>query len=563
MISRAGSRTDRFLQIGDVFIRHGLGFLVEGLGAPIVGPLHRVRRSDPGERLSQPQHLRMALEELGPTFIKVGQLISTRQDLLPEAYTRELRKLQDDATVVPYSELVESLSGQPEETMLEQFDSIDNSPLASGSIGQVHAGVLNGQPVVVKFRKPGVLEEVHQDLEIISDLATLLSRYVPLAKQYDVVELSAEFSKTLLEELNYTTEATNCDRFASFFRDDPELNIPRIYWEATTSRILTQERVGGIKISDIDALDAHGVDRHRLAVNATGAMCRMIFEFGVFHADPHPGNLFVRPDGAINLIDFGMCGELSEDFRDSMLPLLLGVTTQNVKQCSRAVIRLTNAHGRNVTPQEIEQDLGRIIHQYAGQSLDDLNLGRVLTDVMTLLHRHQLSLPAEAALLIRMIATAESLGELLDPEFDFIAVLTPYATAFVSRRISAEALLKRLTKITRETVDFGVEVPGSFRKIMGIIENGGFDVHLRADELEEIIDRVEVVGNRLVAGAVLAALVNGSAKIVSTQPEKYATWKSLLVGGGAGGAGLLGGYLLSSARLRIKRPKRRRRLGNL
>ncbi|MCT1366842.1 MULTISPECIES: ABC1 kinase family protein [Kocuria] len=563
LLTRARSRTDRFLQIADVFIRHGLGFLVEGLGAPIAGPLHRVRRTETGERLTQPQHLRMALEELGPTFIKVGQLISTRQDLLPTSYTQELRKLQDDATVVPYEELMDSLAGQPEQTMLEQFDSIDTTPLASGSIGQVHAGVLHGQDVVVKFRKPGVLEEVHQDLDIISDLATLLSRYVPLAKQYDVVELSAEFSRTLLEELNYTIEATHCDRFANFFHDDPELHIPHIYWEATTSRILTQERVGGIKISNVDALDAHGIDRHRLAVNATGAMCRMIFEFGYFHADPHPGNLFVRPDGAINLIDFGMCGELSEDFRDSMLPLLIGVTTQNIKQCSRAVIRLTNSHGRNVTPQEIEADLGRIIRQYSGQSLDDLNIGRVLTDVMALLHRHQLSLPSEAALLIRMIATAESLGELIDPDFDFIAVLKPFATAFVSSRVSVEAILKRLTAMTRETVGFGVEVPSSLRKIMSVIENGGFDVHLRADELEEIIDRVEVVGNRLVAGAVLAALVNGSAKIISTHPEGYRSWKGLLISGGAGGAGLLSGYILSSARLRVKRPKRRRGLMSL
>ncbi|WP_129359671.1 ABC1 kinase family protein [Rothia uropygioeca] len=560
MLERARSRTDRFLQIGEVFVKHGLGFLVEGLGSPLASSLRRVRRLDPQSRHTQPEHLRMALEELGPTFIKVGQLISTRQDLLPPAYTDELARLQDDSTQVPFERLIETLAGQPEEAMLAQFDSLDEEPLASGSIGQVHAGVLHGEKVVVKFRKPGVLEDVEQDLDIIADIAALLSRYVPIAKQYDVVELSRQFARTLREELNYTVEAAHCDRFASFFDDDPELHIPKIYWEATTSRILTQERVGGIKISDVERLEAQGVDRHRLAVNATGAMCRMVFEFGLFHADPHPGNLFVRPDGTINLIDFGMCGELSEEFRDNMLPLFIGVTTENPRHCSRAIVRLTDSHGRSVTPQELEPEVSRLIRQYAGQSLEDLNIGRVLADVMGMLHRHQLSLPPEAALLIRMIATAESLGELIDPDFDFIAVLSPYASAFVTSRISVDALAKRLSKLTREAVEFGVEVPSSFRKIMGVVENGGFDVHLRADELEELIDRVEVVGNRLVAGAVLAAVINGSAKVISYQPDRFKNWRTMLIGGSAGSAGLLGGYLLSTVKLRLRNPRRRRSL---
>lgn len=560
MLERARTRADRLMQIGEVFVKHGLGFLVQGLGGPLAGSLRRVRKLDPQARHTQPEHLRMALEELGPTFIKVGQLVSTRQDLLPPAYTRELAKLQDDSSQIPFAELVNAFSGQPEEAMLEQFTSIDEESLATGSIGQVHAGVLRGQQVVIKFRKPGVLEDVQQDLGIIADIAALLSRYVPIAKQYDVVELSRQFARTIREELDYTIEATYCDRFATYFDDDPELHIPTIFWEATTSSMLTQERVSGIKISDIEQLEANGVDRHRLAVNATGAMCRMVFEFGLFHADPHPGNLFVRPDGTINLIDFGMCGELDDDFRDNMLPLFIGLTTENARQCSRAVVRLTNSHGRNVTPQEIEPEMARLLSHYSGQSLDDLNIGKVLADVMAMLHRHQLSLPPEAALLIRMIATAESLGELIDPEFDFIAVLSPYASAFVTSRISLDALAKRLSSLTREAVEFGVEVPSSFRKIMGVIENGGFDVHLRADELEELIDRVEVVGNRLVAGAVLAAVINGSAKVISYQPDRFRHWHSLLIGGGAGSAGLLGGYLLSTAGLRLRRPGRRRRL---
>ena len=554
MLERARTRTDRFLQIGEVLIKHGLGSLLGGmLSAPWAAPLRKVRQLDPQHRHTQAEHLRLALEELGPTFVKLGQLASTRQDLLPEDYTRELARLQDSSPPVSFQRLIGQFEGQPEEQLLASFESIDPRPLATGSIGQVHAAVLDGRDVVVKIRRPGVLEGVHQDLDILTELSKMLSRYVGIARGYDVVELTRQFAQRIEEELDYTIEGEHCDRFAEFFAEDPWIRIPRIYWEASSGALLTQDRVRGLKISDIPALDAAGVDRHLLAVTATQALCRMVFQLGLFHADPHPGNLFVQPDGSITVIDFGMVGELSERFRDRLVPLLVGITTGNARQAARATVRLTARPEQEVRAADLEPDMERIISGYTGRSLQELNLAQLLSDVLRMLHRHHLVLPPEAAMLVKMIATAEALGTTLDPGFDIVAVLTPYAQQYVRSRLSPEMLLRRAREAAKEAVSLGMDAPESVRRVLGVLESGGFDVHLRADELEELMGKVEKLGTRVVAGAVLAAVINGSAHIVASDPGRFKSWYPALVGAGAGSAGMIGGYLAWSLR-----PRRRR-----
>lgn len=544
------ARTDRFLEIGEVLVKHGLGFVLGGLSASWAAPLRRVRLLDPQWRISQPEHLRLALEELGPTFVKVGQLLSIRGDLLPPAYTRELAKLQDSAPAVDFRDLVAPLLDGPEGALLDSFESIDTRPLATGSIGQVHAAVFHGHDVVLKIRKPGVLENVRLDLDILADLAELISRYLPAARNVDVVELTRQFSASLSQELDYTVEGRTCDEFAANFAEDPMIRIPRIHWEATTGAMLTQERIRGLKISDLAGLEEQGIDRHELAVRATDALCTMVFRDGLFHADPHPGNLFVQPDGGIGIIDFGMVGRLSEEFRAQLVPLLIGVTARDARQTARAVLRLTARPDSSVTARELAPDLSRILETYAGQDLENMEVGKLLADIMAMLKKRDLVLPAEAALLLKMIVTAESMGEHLDPGFDIVAVLTPHARRFVTSRLSISALNKRLRQALKEAAGAGLDAPDSLRKVMAVIENGGFDVHLRAEELEELIRKVEVIGNRLVAGAILAALINGSSKVISSQPEKYGRFNTAVIGSGLGGAGVLIGYLGWSIRPR-------------
>ncbi|MGW9345942.1 ABC1 kinase family protein, partial [Streptomyces albidoflavus] len=299
----------RYQEIADTLARHGLGFLA---GATGVGRWIPAGRRDDGRRLTSPTHtvavrVRLALEELGPTFVKLGQLLSTRPDLLPPAYIIELSKLQDAAPPVPAEDIREAIERELGAGPEGVFATFDSEPLASASIGQVHAATLqDGASVVVKVRRPDAVRQVHEDLEILNNLADRAARVWEPARTYDVRGIVQEFSRTLRRELDYLREGENADRFAAHFDGQPDVLIPRVFWDRTTSRVLTLERMTGIKINDLAALDAAGIDRAVLAQTGADIMLRMIFEHRFFHADPHPGNLFVQPDGSIALIDFGM-----------------------------------------------------------------------------------------------------------------------------------------------------------------------------------------------------------------------------------------------------------------
>jgi ubiquinone biosynthesis protein len=309
------SRVERYKQIGDVLSRHGLGFFasIAGLGRWIPfhhGVLGHEQRSEPYTR---PEHLRLALEELGPTFIKLGQILSTRSDLLPPDFLSELTKLQDAAPPVAASTirtLIDQELGAAPEELFTEFDA---EPLASASIEQAHAATLHdGTAVVVKVRRPDVIPTIEQDLEILQNLAMEASRRWEAAADYNLTGLASEFARTLRSELDYLQEGRNAERFARNFASNPNVHIPEVFWPVTTSRVLTLERIIGIKVDDVAALDSAGINREELASRAAELAYAMIFEDGFFHADPHPGNLFIEAGGRIGLIDFGMVGEVDD-----------------------------------------------------------------------------------------------------------------------------------------------------------------------------------------------------------------------------------------------------------
>src|SRR6185369_10154093 len=282
---------------------------------------------------ARPLHLRLALEELGTTFIKLGQLLSTRADLMPPQYLVELRKLQDSAPPVPFAEIQRAIVTelcQPIENLFAEFDS---TPLAAASIGQAHAATLrDGTEVVVKVRRPGVVEQVNEDLEILNELAATAIRHSNFAAQYDLIGLVEEFSQTLRAELDYIREGHSAERFAANFATDPHIHIPRVFWDATTSRVLTLERIRGVKINDLVALDQQGTDRPWLAHYATNIVLKMVCEDGFFHADPHPGNFFIEQNGTIGLIDFGMVGVLDERTQELLAELLIAIDREDAER---------------------------------------------------------------------------------------------------------------------------------------------------------------------------------------------------------------------------------------
>ncbi len=312
---------DRYRVIAETLARHGLGVLLGASGIERFIPFHRslARYAHRSEKYSTAQHVRLALEELGPTFVKLGQVLSTRSDLLPPAYLNELAKLQDSLSPVPPGVITDVLESELGGTVDDIFDSFDLTPLASASIGQAHAATLaDGTEVVVKVRRPGAVEQVEVDLEILQNLAAQADRRWEDAAGYDLPGLAEEFARTLRAELDYLAEGRNAERFAENFADHPGVHIPAIHWETTTSRVLTVERLRGLKVSDLDALDRADVDRPALAARAAEVVAQMSFDDGFFHADPHPGNLFIEADGRIGLIDFGMVGVVDTELRERL-----------------------------------------------------------------------------------------------------------------------------------------------------------------------------------------------------------------------------------------------------
>ncbi|QGG96944.1 phosphotransferase [Actinomarinicola tropica] len=418
----------RLRQIASAAARHGLGYLAGPAGLGRLAPFQRgwlghERRDSPYTR---PEHVRLALEEQGATFVKLGQILSTRGDLLPPDYQAELARLQDAAPPVPAGAVLDTVTVELGCDAGSVFATFDLQPLASASIGQAHAAtLLDGSEVVVKVRRPGVVAQVEEDLAILARLAVRAARRSELARRYDLPGLVAEFSSTLRAELDYLQEGRNAERFAANFGDDPSVHIPAVRWEATTSQVLTLERLRGVKVSDASALDAAGLDRAELARSAATISLRMVFEHGFFHADPHPGNFFVEPDGAIGLIDFGMVGAVDEATRQRLTALLAGFAAGDGDALVDNVLSLGVA-GASVDRARLRGDLLALATEQLNRPLGDVSFGSLLGEILVVVRRHQLVLPADLALLIKTIAMSEGVGAQIDPSFRLAAVILPF-----------------------------------------------------------------------------------------------------------------------------------------
>ena len=540
---------ERYRQIAETLARHGFGFFIGVAGLQRWVPLHHgllghERREQP---YSNPDHLRLALEQLGPSFVKLGQILSTRPDLLPEPYRQELAKLQDSAPPVPapvIAELVErELAGPPSQI----FATFDLEPLASASLGQAHAATLHdGTEVVVKVRRPHVVEQVEQDLEVLRNLAARASRRWEAAADYDLVGIAEEFADTLRAELDYLHEARNAERFAANFAASPTIRIPRIYWDTTTSRVLTIERIRGIKINDVHALDAAGIDRRVLADSAARAVAKMIFEDGFFHADPHPGNLFVEPDGRIGLIDFGMAGEIDERLREQLAALLIALAGQNPRRVASAVADLSSTRG-TINVSALTADLAPILQRYTGRALGNIPVAALIHDVLAVVRQHHLKLQRELALQLKMLVMAEGLGAELDPEFQLAEIIGPYARRLVAGRYSIDALARRFGQAGVDVLDFAAELPDQLRRLRDVLDAGGPEVHLRAAELEPFVGRLEATGHRLGAALIIAALVRSIGDVMVADPRHRRSRAVSVVGAGLGS---VGAYLALTSRPR-------------
>ncbi len=381
-----------------------------------------------------PARVRHVLEELGPTFVKLGQVLSTRPDLLPPALEAELSRLQDGAPPEPYAAVVAELTDELGADPGVLFAEFSPTPLAAASIGQVHAARLHdGRDVVVKIRRPGIVPVVTEDLDVLRLLARSAQRVSrSLAERYDPAGLVDEFATTLMAELDYVAEGHHADRVRTAFAHDESVRVPEIHWDLTTSAVLTMEHIWGMRLWDLAALDAAGVERSALAARFARIFLEMVFEHDFFHADPHPGNFFVEPSGRIGIVDFGMVGEVAPHLRDGLGVVLLAVAGTDPHALTDALLRLGVASARMDIPR-LERDLGRFLERYSHVPLGDLAIGPVLMDLMNVIRAHRLRMPRELALLMKTVVMCEGVAAHLDPAFRLPPLLLPYA----ARRIAA------------------------------------------------------------------------------------------------------------------------------
>jgi ubiquinone biosynthesis protein len=545
------SRLARYREIAEALTRHGLGNLVDVTGLERFIPLRQRRESV----TSTPEHLRMLLEDLGITFIKLGQLLSTRTDLLPPEYIAELSKLQDQvSTTISGKEIEAILNEELDKPVQDMFPLFDYEPMAAASIGQVHTATLrHASDVVVKLRRPGAVEQVEEDLAIIQSLADIANRRWEVAEVYDVAGLVHEFAQALRAELDYLSEARNAESFARNFANDPEVHIPAVFLEATTSRMITMERIEGIKINDIPRLEAAGLSRSDLAKHVTHIILQMVFEDGLFHADLHPGNLFVRAGGQIGLIDFGRVGTVDERTQQQLVAVLLALGMQDSERLTDAILAIAVTR-KPVDRILLQRDLQRLVSGFQGKSLKDIALGALINDALAIVRRYSLQLPSSIANLFQSILMLEGICKELDPEYNLVELITPYTKKLFLKQHSGEALLRRLGEVGLDWAHLGTTLPQQLQRILDSIERERIEVGLRPASFDPVLLHVERMVNRLVLGVLVAALIIGlSIALVVYHPAVNQLWLGLLLGFAFVFVCLFGAYLLWT----IVRPRRK------
>jgi ubiquinone biosynthesis protein len=506
----------RYRQIVMVLMKYDLKEPIEALGLEKYLPLRWMPPAIPWRKTpySKPERMRFTLEDLGTTFVKMGQILSTRPDLIPADYISQLVKLQDSLKQLPIEtvkEVIASELGNPVEKLFETFD-----PQAIGvaSIGQVHAATLkDGTEVVVKVQKPGVREQVDEDMEILHHLALSAVDSWEGAHQYDLIGIVQETAETLRAEMDYVREGHSAEYFANFFRDGPRVHIPRIYWDYTTSRVITMERFRGISILNTQALEKAGFDRKELAVRSADLWLKMIFEGGAFHCDPHPGNLFIEEDGNLALIDFGMIGMVDDEVREHLAMAVKAILDRNVDLLIDSLIDL-GAVNQGSARNTLRGDLKHIMGHYPKLDIAELQGNSSLGELLTILQRNHVQMPSNTFLLLKTVAMVQSLGKGIDKNFDILPLLEGYIKRELARKRSLSRIIGQVPSTIADLTTFGAGLPERLGRLMKSVERGDIQVRSDVSGLEIHLEHLERIARRMTAGIIVSAIIVGVALLV-------------------------------------------------
>jgi ubiquinone biosynthesis protein len=553
-ITRTYKTARRLQQIVNVFLKHGFGRIIDqinlGKYVPFGKRLKAFGRWPALRGPTMPERLRMAFAELGPSFIKLAQILSSRPDLITARFAEEFKKLQDEVPPFPAEEARRIIEEEVRMPMDMVFREFDPTPVAAASIAQVHYAVLtDGLEVIVKVQRPGIREQIEKDIEIMSTLARLLERHVSESRFFNPTGIVEEFTRTVRRELDFTEEARNACRFARNFKDEVDVYIPKVYPEFLTETVLVMERIEGVRIDDIRGIEAMGLDRAELARAGVNAYFKMILEDGFFHGDPHPGNIFAMPSGQIGFLDFGIVGRVSEELKETMANTFLALIRKDFDRLIEQYIEL------GLVPEDVDleefrrafkADLRDFLEPMYGMTLREINFAQYLDTVTHLAMRHNLKIPSDLLLINKSMLILENIGNQLDPDFDFISAAEPYAARLAKERLDPRRIYDRVSREFLETGDFVLGFPRQMKKITRKVLRDDLHMKLTHTGLDRFIQDMDRSSNRIAFAMVISAFILSSALMHATGVRPTVFGMSVLGFLSFGVASLLGIWLLVS-----------------
>ncbi len=512
----------RYREILNILIKNGLSFLVERLDLPGLPVYRRLRKgavTREEDFLNLPQRLAQVMRELGPTFIKLGQLLSTRPDLLPEEYIQEFAKLQDRVASVPYDQVETVFLKEFGKPLDEVFEWFDKEPVASASIGQVHRAKLRtGQDVVVKVQRPGIERIIRVDLEILAEIGSLIEQKTRLGEVYKISEMIEEFSASIMEELDFTLEGRNADIFKKNFEDNPQVYIPRVYWEHTTRRILVMEYVQGQKITTRQELREAGFNPLQIARCLVDAMIKQVYLDGFFHSDPHPGNLAVLNDNKIVFMDFGQIGQIDEELREKAADLVLALVKHNPDDIIKGLFQIGVIHGQpNLA--RLRRDLSRLERKYYRLPLCEISLGTSVQELLEVAWRYQIQIPSEFVMAAKAMITLEGVIRELAPEMSLVEIAEPFASRVIWQRYDPRRIRRRFMENIVKTTATIARLPYLAEGVAERINHGQVSLLVEHKGFPMVIGALRKSINRLALSIILASLLVAGAILVSLEPS--------------------------------------------
>ncbi len=521
VLGRTYRNLNRYRQILGILFSYGFGEIIEllridqylDIGLNLISK----NRGERVEKLSRAERIRMAIEELGPTYIKLGQVLSTRPDLIPAEFITELTKLQDDVPPFGFDEtekIILAEFGVPFDVL---FECLEKTPVASASIAQVYrAESKDGEILAVKVQRPDIKRIIEVDLEIMLHLATLMERHIEEFALHRPVRIVEEFTKVLENEIDFTIEAASMERIAAMFLNDPAVYIPKVFHDKSSQAVLTMEMVDGIKITHVEAIEAAGLDRRLLTVRGADVCLKQIFQYGFFHADPHPGNIYALPGNVICLLDFGMVGTVDQRTREDFVELVDSVVHHHPSRAVQVLLRITEWDSEPDL-KKFEKDVSQFMGQHLYKPLRDIKIGRLFQHLLEISAAHGLRIPADIFLMLKALGTVEGIAMVLDPEFDMVSHAAPYIRKVKLSRLHPDRIAGDALQLASQFMDFLGQFPQDVLEIGRLIRQQKLTIKIEQTGLSTLLATQDQISNRIAFSIVIAALIIGSALIVISQ----------------------------------------------